>query len=740
MGDNITTPEEEAQALDVARRLIAAGVPVFSCPPDPDHPGRYILPKHWEKTVPSQVWVDQWKPGWAMAAVGGGAADFLDSDPRNGGDASVAQLHEEGTFPLAFGRQATPSGGDHWVIAPTGERKSTGFMPGLDLQSGAEDGQGRGFVYIAPTVRPSKDPETLGQLRAYRWVQEPDMELLAEQLEDGQDSTRGIVERIREKRSAPKERAAAPPVDAHLADDPFMTAQSAGYGGDRSFTLAEAQDFVRPALVRLQEAQVGMIEECANVAAATLAHFVPAFWTVDEAMGLLEAQAAHTAYDPQGPSDWTLEKFRAVLDGRRPPLDNWKAQHRAEPAAPPAAVVETAPGQEAMSTLEKLRARLVTADELAELPAPVPLVYDLLDLDTEAWLIGAPGSLKSFIALDLAGAVGAGREWQSHRVRQADVLYIAAEGAGGMVLRTRAYRKVHGAMPGVTFLPYPVQVKSNDGQWEALVQLSRELKPGLVVIDTQARVSVGLEENSATDMGVLVDAVGRLKRATGACVLVVHHTGRNGGDARGSSALDGAQDTELKVVRAEPRASLECKIIQDKQKDMAEGTRDGVPLKLDVVDLGTDPNTGRALSSLVVKVQDAMDRALEESDPLEAIRKRQPWLPEFSALDEWRRKLLDTLFTFATLDYGMTKSELDAQMKTHWPIFNPRNSGPRKAWADLQGLKDPQGEPVIAKVGGERWAVTHLLVRAALAEELGAGGGQVNVPGLTQAGTQTTEE
>ena len=31
------------------------------------------------------------------------------------------------------------------------------------------------------------------------------------------------------------------------------------------------------------------------------------------------------------------------------------------------------------------------------------------------------------------------------------------------------------------------------------------------------------------------------------CVLTVHHTGRSGGDARGSSAIDGAQTTELKV-------------------------------------------------------------------------------------------------------------------------------------------------------------------------------------------------
>lgn len=727
------TPEAQ-EALEIARQLILAGVPVFAAPPG-DKPGTYQLPTHWEKTIPSMVNLEKWRPGWALAAVGGHAVDFLDNDPRNGGDLSMMEVQAAGHMPMIFGHQATPSGGDHWIIAPTGERKSTGFMPGLDLQSGAPDGQGRGFVYIAPTVRPSKDPADNGALKAYRWVEPPNLEALEEYGQTAVDSTEGIVTRVQAKRSAPRERSPEP-IDP---DDPFMTNSLSGSASlDRSFTLGEAQDFCRDALVRLQGAQVGLIEETANVAAATLSHFVPEFWSADAAYGLLLDALGHTAYDPQGPSDWTAEKFRAVLDGRRPPIDNWKAARKAEPAQPPAVTVEAEPGQEHLTTLEKLRAKLVTASELADMPAPEPLVHDLLDLDTESWMIGASGSLKSFVALDIAGHVGSGRDWQGHAVKKVPVLYVAAEGARGMVMRARAWQKENGEMEGVTFLPYPVKVVSNDGQWEALVQLARELHPGLIIIDTQARVTTGLEENSAKDMGILTDAVGALKRATGACVLVIHHTGRNGGDARGSSALDGAQDTELKVVRAEPRSSLQCKIIQDKQKDMAEGDREGIQVALRVVDLGTDPDTGRALSSLVLKPQDAFLAASD--DPAALVRARQPWLPEFSSLDEWRRKILDTLFTFATLDYGMTKAELDAQVKAAWPIYNPRNSGPRRAWADLQELRDPQGEPVLLKVSGERWAVTHLLVREALARELGQPGGQVQVPGLTQTTTQTTDE
>lgn len=717
--------DDVQKALKIARGLIRAGVPVFAAAPVEGRPGEYHLPRQWEKTVPSETWLEKWRPGWALGAVGGHVADFLDGDPRSGGGASATELRELGEFPLTFGRQSTPSGGDHWVVAPTGVRKSTGFMRGLDLQSGDENGEGRGFVWIAPTVRRSKADEDRqadgrGALRAYRWEVEPDLDLLAEQIEDARHSVTPIIERITALRAAPRERPAAQDVLAGITEaDPFISASRAAglAGGDRTFTLGEAQDFVRPALLELQQAKIGVIEERCNIAAATLSHFVPAFWSVDEAMGLLAAGLAHTAYDPNGPSDWTAEKFRPVLDGRRPVLDPWVAGRKAEPAAPPMVTVETEAGQEALTTLEKLRRKLVSAQDLADSPTPEPLVHGLLDLDTEAWLIGAPGSLKSFIALDLAGAVGRGGdakgEWQGRKVEQRPVLYVAAEGQRGMVLRTRAWITENGAMDGVTFLPYPVQVKSHDGQWEALVELSREIRPGLIVIDTQARVSVGLEENSATDMGVLIAAVGMLKRATGACVLVIHHTGRNGGDARGSSALDGAQDTELKVVRAEPRSELAAKIVMDKQKDMAEGDRDGIAVQMRVVDLGVDVRTGRALSSLVVGAYDPFvsQQGVSEAE-VEAWRGKAPeaWTASVEGVPAQavvKRRILQALADHAH-QRGLTQAETLKIVVARWYEGDkkPKQDHWLDAWKYVTSLE------IAVRTGGERWALDEVVIGA----------------------------
>lgn len=743
--------QDVQKALDVARALIRAGVPVFAaepctegCPkstivnrrtgerkPHEGGPGKYHLPKYWEQTTASEVWLSAethpngWRPGYALAAVGGHRVDFLDGDPRNGGDVSLKELHDSETFPVPFGQQRTPSGGDHWMIAPTGLRKATGatggFLPGLDLQAGAADGKGRGFVWIAPTVRRSKVD---GELRAYEWLVEPDFQALDEAIEQDDTGIEGIVSLIngnRAKRTEPKERPAA----ASDPDDPFLSpSQIFGAGSfrdERAFTLAEAQEFVRAPLVSLSEAPIGEIEERANIAAATLSHFVPAFWSVDGAMELLEQMLSHTAYDPNGPSDWTADKFVAVLDGSRPPADPWVASRKPEPPTAPMVAVEAAPGDEHLTTVERLRKRLVSMSGLAQRPRPEHLIHGWLNLDTEAWLIGAPGSLKSFIALDMACSVALGQDWQGNPTVKRSVLYVAAEGEGGMVLRSDAYIREFGDVQDLTFLPYPVQVKSNDGQWDALVQIAAELKPGMIILDTQARMSVGLEENSATDMGILIAAVGKLRRATGACVLVVHHTGRDGANARGSSALDGAQDTELKVKRpddAKGRASLVVKLHQDKQKDMSEGDGSGFELAMKVVHLGTDPVTGKAVTSLVVdRDRDAVHSAMMAlsgltTEEIESFKGIKPggWtrqVPGVPAQAHVKRRILQVLADHAH-DRGLTQAEARKAVISRW--YDKGKSPDAEQWIDCWNFVTSL--PIACNLGGERWALDQAEIAA----------------------------
>jgi hypothetical protein len=173
----ILTPDALDRALKDAHTLTDMGVPVFAGrldrngDPDVLHDPRW---KRWQATVPSHAKVSRYRQGEALCAVTGVSFDVLDYDPRNGGELSLKKLDrdlgEDG--PSKFWEVRTPSGGRHLWIATLRIGSKPGFMPGLDLKGGLPDGSSRGFVFIPPTIRPSKDPKIMGQPIAYRAIME----------------------------------------------------------------------------------------------------------------------------------------------------------------------------------------------------------------------------------------------------------------------------------------------------------------------------------------------------------------------------------------------------------------------------------------------------------------------------------------------------------------------------------------------------------------------------------------
>jgi hypothetical protein len=713
--DYVPSDNDIAEGLRIAGELIDAGIPVFAadpCPvgcPIPGHAREeFHRPPKWQLTYPSRVWLDRWKPGMALAAVGGHVADFLDEDPRSGGDKSIAELMASGDMPRIFGIAETPSGGKHYIISPLGEREANMVMPGLDYQGGAPDGEGRAYVWIAPTVKRSKDPATLGELRPYRWIDVPDLGALKD-FAGSDDSGHGFVARLHasRERRAPGARSAAqsPHADAREQDQLFVQpsqirAASGAFGspGERSFTRSQAEDYIRPALLDLRAARIGEIEETANRAAVMLAHFVPAFWDADTAYGLLTDALSYTAYDPNGPSGWTADKFRPVLDGRRPSADGWKATVRPdgapswrvlsgdtpEPAGPPS--------DDAVAAL--LAEMKSPADMVAAKPPPY-LIHTMLTMDSIAWIIGAPGSKKSFVALDMAACVVTGRPWQGMKVRQGRVVIIAAEGAGGLGLRLRAWQDRYGDIgEGMFVLPRPVQ-SADRASWAVLVEACRRIGPALVIADTQARVTVGLEENSASEINVYIDAVDAIRQATGGCVLSIHHTGRAGGDARGSSAIDGAQGTELKTVVDGMTGVLKT----EKQKDMAE--REDVPLRFESVSLGVDDENDPLSSLVLLPPADAFTAASGAVDTLE----------DWEALHGKVQVQIFKVLRDQGRSAGLTQAEAKRSVVDRWyggetgRTRGLRSSTWQTAWSSAKERMTAAGDPIVVNVSGERWAL-----------------------------------
>ena len=198
-----------------------------------------------------------------------------------------------------------------------------------------------------------------------------------------------------------------------------------------------------------------------------------------------------------------------------------------------------------------IRASFHDLDQIQRIPPPTYLVEGVVTTDSLGTIYGAPGSSKSFVALSMALSVAHGVPWMGRDVKPGPVLYVAAEGVSGMGMRVRAWLDHHAPGPAlfpVMFVTCPVNLFVRE--WAiALADVCTDLCPALVVVDTLARCAVGAEENSAKDMGVIVDALDTVRQRTDAAVIAVHHTGKDktrGG--RGSNALQGGATFELEVT------------------------------------------------------------------------------------------------------------------------------------------------------------------------------------------------
>jgi len=225
--------------------------------------------------------------------------------------------------------------------------------------------------------------------------------------------------------------------------------------------------------------------------------------------------------------------------------------------------------------------RFYTSDQLATFPAATWLVEDICQQDSQVMVYGASGDGKSFVALDLALSVAAGREWHGHAVSKGLVVYIAAEGGRGIQRRIAAWQQHHQCVVGSeAFFALDAPQLTDRQQLHGLISAIRQHGiPVLIVLDTLARTFVGKEENSAKDAGEWIAAAARLQGEFNSTVMTVHHTGKAKKTERGSGAFRGALDTAIVVKKSGNTITVSC----DKQKDEEEF--ENLALTLTTVDL-----------------------------------------------------------------------------------------------------------------------------------------------------------
>lgn len=228
--------------------------------------------------------------------------------------------------------------------------------------------------------------------------------------------------------------------------------------------------------------------------------------------------------------------------------------------------------------LEVMRSKFLDRQQIRDLPPPVWLIEEMLVQGTLAWLGGPFNSAKSFLAIDWACCVATGSSWRGKEVigGAGPVVMLTAEGSSGLDQRLEAWEQANGLEAPVIAYPWSIASVTRDRggfavsrDWDDFCRVCAELKPRLITLDTQARITVGLNENLPTEMAHYIEALQHLQTLTGATILTVHH----GQDRlRGSTSVPGAADSiaMMKLTKPSGIRSTKPKWVElrsEKQKD-----------------------------------------------------------------------------------------------------------------------------------------------------------------------------
>ncbi len=308
-------------------------------------------------------------------------------------------------------------------------------------------------------------------------------------------------------------------------------------------------------------------------------------------------------------AEWGFDKGVTEPLDVPPPKDN-VVQFR-QPEPPPHDTIPDEPDPDAPPVPPATQAHgppaLVWFDDIKPSLDALDFVEGLLITEGAGVVYGESNAGKTFWTTDLALHVAAGLRWNDREVDQGGVVYCVLEGGIGFANRVSAWRTAKG-VSGIPFAARQSSLNLLDPavDMDALIDLINEaaltikMPIKLIVIDTLARAFAGGNENASEDMGALVKNMDRLRRDTGACVLFVHHSGKDQAKgSRGHSSLRAAIDTEIEVVASEEGDEKTATVV--KQRDLPKGGVFG--FKLDVVELGQNRRGKPVTTCLVTPIE-----------------------------------------------------------------------------------------------------------------------------------------
>lgn len=245
-------------------------------------------------------------------------------------------------------------------------------------------------------------------------------------------------------------------------------------------------------------------------------------------------------------------------------------------------------------------------------PTHEDLIKGVLTRGELSLLLGESQSGKSFVAIDISMCVARGIPWNNKKVRGGAVIYQAGESAVGVRrLRLPAYRQHYNVaqerLPFV-LLQNPLDLYKSDEDTDALIEeclhwARRAPVPlELIVIDTFNKATPGANENDGKDMGTVLARCDRIRRQTGAHVMLVHHLNAGGTKARGHTSLyANVENVLLCHIKPDSHDADGRKlreVVLAKQKDGEDGAT--FPFVLAGISIGVDADNDPKMGAIVV--------------------------------------------------------------------------------------------------------------------------------------------
>lgn len=206
----------------------------------------------------------------------------------------------------------------------------------------------------------------------------------------------------------------------------------------------------------------------------------------------------------------------------------------------------------AVTAKAQLQNPFQSASEFWEGPDEVEwLIPDLIPRGSLSLVAGRPKAGKTLLALNLAAALSTGGSFLGRLCPPSQVGVVQLEDPESLI-RSRLKRMVSVPPEGLYLsvgIPWTKEMRAGLYNFVALHGLD------LLILDPLVLWKPGTRENNAEEMASLMYGLRRVVQLTSCSLLVVHHSrkggGENGDSIRGSSAILGAVDVALELVKEE---------------------------------------------------------------------------------------------------------------------------------------------------------------------------------------------